>query len=115
MIKIVSLMYRNPALSQQEFEDYWRTVHVPVIKEAIPELVMYKGSFPLADPGPERPGGEFACDGIVELGFPDMATLERAMKSPAWSSPERDKSSRHLLDLERTTSMIVEEIDIPLG
>jgi hypothetical protein len=34
MIKVISMLYRNPALSPQEFREYWEKVHVPMVRAA---------------------------------------------------------------------------------
>jgi len=51
VIKIIAYLRRNPALSSQEFRDYWTNVHVPLIKSKLPSLRHYAGCFPLAVPG----------------------------------------------------------------
>ena len=114
MIKSVALCYRNPALTHEEFRDYWENTHVPLVKRSMPGLSLYKGSFPLSDFRPGQPVSAFDCDAIVELGFPDRETMDAAFHSKEFTSPERDASSRKLLDMDRTVSMIVEEIEVDL-
>jgi len=40
--------------------------------------------------------------------------MDAAFHSKEFTSPERDASSRKLLDMDRTVSMIVEEIEVDL-
>lgn len=115
MIKVVSHLYRNPALSPAEFRDYWENTHVPLIKSLLPGLVHYTGSFPVAADGPARPGSAIECDAIVELGFADLATMEREMGSDRFNSPERETSSARLMQLDKTRTILVEEIAVSLS
>jgi len=111
MIKVISMLYRNPALSPQEFREYWENVHVPLVRAALPGLVHYTGSFPIEDNRPWRPGTPLACDGVVELGWEDAATMARDMGSPEFNTPEREASSARLMDLDRIQTLVVEVVD----
>lgn len=114
MLKIVSLLYRNPALSPQQFREYWEQVHVPLVRAALPGLIHYSGSFPVGEAGSNRPGKAIDCDAVVELGFPDRATMERDMASPGFNTPEREASSARLMDLGRTQTLLVEDVNVDL-
>jgi hypothetical protein len=111
MIKVVSMLYRNPALSPAEFRSYWENTHVPMVRAALPGLVHYTGGFPVEDNRPWRPGGAIGCDAVVELGWPDAETMARDMGSPAFNTPERAASSAHLMDLDRIETVVVEVVD----
>ena len=115
MIKSVSLLFRNPALSPEEFRAYWENVHAPLVKRLLPGLVHYCGSFPVPGVGASPHGGGIECDGIIELGWPDLATMNRDMASPAFNTPEREASSARLMDLSRTMVRVVEEVKIDLS
>ena len=122
MIKSVTLLYRNPALTQEEFRDYWVNVHAPMVRAALPSLIVYNCGFPLADAGSggfdassEQFADGFECDAIVELGFSDHETMERELGEPAFNSPERLKSSSHLMDLPRCRMIVLDVVDIPLN
>jgi hypothetical protein len=111
MIKVISMLYRNPALSPQQFRDYWAKVHVPLVRAALPGLCHYTGSFPVADSRPWRPGAALGCDGIVELGWLDEASMVRDLGSPEFNTPERAASSATLMDLDRIQTVVVEVVD----
>lgn len=115
MIKVVSHLYRNPALTPEEFRAYWEGTHVPMIKSLLPGLIHYTGSFPVTAQGPARPGTAIECDAIVELGFADLATMEREMGSERFNSPEREASSARLMQVDKVRSILVEEIAVPLN
>ncbi len=114
MIKVVSLLYRNPSLTPAEFREYWETTHVPLIKSLLPSMTHYTGSFPVGTAGPDRPGTAIECDAIVELGFPDLETMEREMGSDRFNSPERETSSARLIQLDKTRTILVEEVVVRL-
>jgi uncharacterized protein (TIGR02118 family) len=105
VIKVISFLRRNPALSPEEFRHYWETVHVPLIKSRLPGLRHYAGCFPLA--GQTLP----EADAVVELGFDDVETMEREMSSPAFLDPVREASSARLLDLASVRNYLVEVVD----
>jgi uncharacterized protein (TIGR02118 family) len=111
MIKVISMLYRNPALSPQEFRDYWEKTHVPMVRAALPGLVHYTGSFPVEDTRPWRPGEAIQCDGIVELGWENAEAMARDMGSPEFNTPEREASSATLMDLDRIQTVVVEVVD----
>jgi uncharacterized protein (TIGR02118 family) len=108
MIKIISYIRRNPALSVEEFRAYWTDVHVPLVKSKLPGLRHYAGGFPLDVPG--RTLTE--ADAIVELGFDDIETMEREMNAPAFLDPVREASSARLMDVDATRSVVVEVADV---
>ena len=115
MIKSVSLLFRNPSLSPEEFRAYWEDLHAPLVKKLLPGLIHYCGSFPVPGADTSPHGEAIDCDGIVELGWPDMATMNRDMASPAFNTPEREASSARLMDISRTKVRIVEQVDVDLG
>lgn len=111
MIKVISMLYRNPALNPAEFRAYWEEVHVPMVRAALPGLVHYTGGFPVEDNRPWRPGSALDCDGIIELGWPDEETMVRDMGSPEFNTPEREASSARLMDIDRIQTVVVEVVD----
>ena len=114
LIKAVALLRRNPALTPQQFRDYWTNVHAPMVKKLLPHLIKYTGSFPSADPGSVRYVDRAEVDAVVELGFPDRETMEADMSAPAFQTEERQKSSAYLMDMAATRSVVMEEIVVPL-
>jgi uncharacterized protein (TIGR02118 family) len=115
MIKSIALIYRNPALSPEEFQAYWENTHVPMVRAALPGLCHYCGSFPLPGAGRGPYGDALDCDAVIELGWPDKATMKRDMTSPEFNTPEREASSGHLMDLARTRTITVEQVTVDLG
>ena len=114
MLKIVTLIRRNPALTPEEFRDYWTNVHVPMIKLRLPNLVAYRGSFPQSGVGTVDPDIETHYDAIVELGFADRAAMETDMNGPGFQATDRQESSARLMDLANTRALVMEEVEVPL-
>ena len=106
MIKIISLLRRNPNLSVEEFRTYWRDTHVPLVRSLLPGLRHYEGCFPL-----DGTLDKHDADAIVELAFDDRETMEREMNSAAFLCEERVRSSTHLLDLDSVRNILVETED----
>lgn len=115
MIKIVALIRRNPALTPEAFREYWTNVHVPMIKERLPGLVRYTGSFPINPTGTVDAAIAAGYDAIVELGFADRAAMEKDMNGPGFQAADREASSAQLMDLANTQAMVVEEVEVALG
>jgi uncharacterized protein (TIGR02118 family) len=111
MVKSIGLIRRNPAFTQEQFIDYWKTVHVPLVKKALPGLRSYVGLFPVkAKAATGIKDSEY--DAIIELGFDSVEALEAAMSNPAFMSQERQISSTKFMDMSRSESMMVEEVVI---
>lgn len=96
IVRAVGLVRRNPNLTPEEFKNYWLNIHVPMVKDKLPGLVLYTGSFPLAG----KTTGEFPLapyDAIVELGFESVDALHQALNSPGFMSEDRQISSARFL------------------
>lgn len=112
MIKIVALIRRRPDLEPKAFRAYWNDVHAPLVRERLPALIHYTGSFPLADAHGPVEVDAMQFDAIVELGFPDRAAMEADMSSNAFMAQDRRDSSAHFMDVRNSRAMVVEEIDV---
>ncbi len=86
MIKRASLLARKPGQTREEFLKHWLEVHAP-IAHGIPGIFKYtctvvtKSSFRKDGPEPM----EVEVDGIAEMWFTDQASLDMAVKSPAFA------------------------------
>ena len=113
MIKLVVLIVRNPDLTPQQFRNYWEEIHVPLIRERLPGLVKYTGGFAVDAPGVVDPVNVLdGYDAVVELGFPDLETMQRDMTSPEFLADERGASSAALMVVSKTRAMVVDELDL---
>jgi len=113
MIKVIGLVTRNPKVSPEEFRRYWEEVHVPLIHSMLPGLVKYIGSFRLNPEGGVDPATEIVgCDLVIELGFPDLETMQRDFSSDAYLYGKRTESGAYFMDLASIRSVLVEEVDV---
>jgi uncharacterized protein (TIGR02118 family) len=106
LIKRMSILRRRPDIDAARFREEWFGFHAeavarfPGIAGYTQNLVLERG----ADLFKPAPYEQVPIDGIVELWFPDKATLEAAFHSPA-----ADVSQRHALDfIAEITTFLVE-------
>ena len=59
MLKIVSLIRRNPALDPEAFRRYWQDIRAPLVRSRLPSLIRYTGAFPV-----EGAHGAVAVDAV---------------------------------------------------
>jgi uncharacterized protein (TIGR02118 family) len=82
MIKSLSLLTRKPHLSHDEFVRHWVTVHAP-LAHAVPGLRRYVQNHIVGERHrADIPTTDVAVDGVAELWFDDLATMQRANASP---------------------------------
>ena len=111
MVKYMSVICRPPGSNRQEVIDYWLNVHAPLVKTLLPGLRKYLISFALPSPLTNEPP---QFDGVVELYFDDMQSMQKALSSPGWQSAERKASSNKVIDYSRLQAFYVEEHVISL-
>lgn len=110
MYKVIALVRWTSGVSAEEFADYWKHVHAPLVRSTLPGLRKYVLN--VARPG--RGGEPPAYDGMVELHFDDHESAERALSSPEWLGDTRRASTDAFLDLESIVSIRAEEHIVPL-
>jgi len=64
MIKVMMMVKRKPGISKEEFYDYWKNVHGPLVAKSIPSLRKYVQNHFVETPGQEQEG-----DGIIEIWY----------------------------------------------
>lgn len=82
MIKSLSLLSRKAGITHEEFVRHWVEVHAPLAHD-VPGLRRYVLTHVLAErtrPDMARIEGE--VDGIAELWYDDLASMQRANASP---------------------------------
>jgi uncharacterized protein (TIGR02118 family) len=75
MIKAISLAYRKPSLTREEFSKYWLETHGPMAAKGFPGLRKYVQNHFIYVPGHEVEG-----DGIVEMWYDDIKAWDYSMK-----------------------------------
>jgi uncharacterized protein (TIGR02118 family) len=99
MVKIVEFLHRDEAYSHEEFLERWQGEHAEIAKE-LPGLESYSTSVPT---DPEKAD----YDGVLELGFEDMASLGAAFESEVGQELQAD--AEEFVDVGAGPRMIVEE------
>ncbi len=104
MVKLIYGINRKPGMSVEEFQGYWRETHGPIAAR-LPGIRRYVQCHTL----PELYTGENPppYDGVAEVWFEDMATLQQAMVSPELQAAREDE--RNFIDHSRTFFIVTEE------
>jgi uncharacterized protein (TIGR02118 family) len=76
MIKCFFMIKKKINFTQEEFLRYWKEKHGPLAAKAIPGLKKYVQYHPV-----EVPGVEFKIDGIAEIWWDNLQSLENYL---AW-------------------------------
>lgn len=106
MIKVVYCISRKPGLSVAEFARYWEQVHGPLGRR-IPGLRRLVQSHPVRHPeGMPAP----AFDGVAELWFDNLESLQDARRSAEWGASTADEAN--FIDGSRTALFLCEEREI---
>ena len=92
MIKTITLAYRKPGMTREEFNKYWLEKHGPLAAKSIPGVRKYVQNHFIS-----VPGREFEGDGIVEMWYDDVASFEKSYQyifnSPASKELAADASN----------------------
>ena len=82
MIKSLSLLTRKAGISHDEFTRHWVDIHAPMAR-AVPGLRRYVLTHVLAERfRPDIPSLEGEVNGIAELWYDDLESMQRANASP---------------------------------
>jgi uncharacterized protein (TIGR02118 family) len=106
-VKSMTFFHRKPGMPLDEFSDYWLNMHAPLVHRT-PGLIRYVQNHVLPETVTKlKP----MFDGVAELWWPDMASLQNAMKSPELSK-EQMKDSVNFTDVTTPKNMLCREIRI---
>ena len=110
MIKLTIWAVRKPGLSHAEFDTYWRERHGPLLRSVtdfsrhVRRYVQCHG----VDAGPAF-GQASDFDGIAELWFDDVETMNRAFAEPRYLEIIRPDELA-FVDIERCVAYVSEEL-----
>lgn len=110
MYKVIALVRRRSGITPEQFADYWKNVHAPLVRTTLPGLRKYVLNIVEIGRGGEPP----EYDGMVELHFDDRAAAEGALSSPDWLGDTRRSSTDEFLELDTIVSIRAEEYVVPL-
>ena len=117
MVKLVFCVKRQPHLSREEFQHYWRERHGPLVREAAAVLGVqrYVQVHTLTTPVNEGlrrgRGGPEEFDGVAELWFESLDALTAAGATPEGRAAGRRllEDERRFIDLARSPVWVAEE------
>jgi uncharacterized protein (TIGR02118 family) len=101
------MIKRRPDLTHEEFCEYWREKHGPLVASMVPWLTKYVQNHPLG-----TRGSEYEFDGIAEMWFEDFQEFRQFL---AWRKTGEAKA---LIDDEKEflgdglTGYVVEEYSV---
>ena len=114
MIKVVTLLFKRPDLSAEEFRDYYESHHRFLGEKYLsPHALKYIRRYPiLAGDGAETPG----FDVMMEVWFDNYYSMEAAMADMSTEAAQRElaEDEEQLFDRDRTQSFIVDECESDL-
>lgn len=105
MIKYVTVLSRRAGMSREEYSNYWKNTHAPILKE-IPGLMGYVQNHALED----LEGNEPPYDGFDELYFENQEAMEEALASSEGEATLGDIPN--FCDMGKTLGITVEEVKI---
>ena len=112
MVKLIVCAVRKAGMSHAEFDQYWRNQHAAVIK-SVPEFTRHVRRYVqchlASSDTPFLEGG--AYDGVAELWFDDVAAVNAAFTEPRYLEVIRADELK-FVDMERTVSLITEELEV---
>ena len=90
MIKLFFVLRRRPDVTPEQFHDYWKNTHGPLVAQ-VPGLVRYVQHHTMSIPRPEYASDDPPIDGIVETWWESMEAAERANRSPEFAAVMADE------------------------
>jgi uncharacterized protein (TIGR02118 family) len=103
MIKLVYCITKKSTLTYEEFFHYWKNIHGPV-GARIPGLRKLVQSHRLTIPCDQ---GVPDYDGMAELWFDNLESLQAARNSPQWKASTEDEAN--FIDSTKVASFISKE------
>ena len=117
MLKLIFCLRRQPHLSREEFQRYWREVHGPLVRQqaAVLRIRRYVQAHTLTDPLNDAlragRGSDEPFDGVAELWWDSRADLEAATGSEAGAAASRllFEDERRFIDHAHSPLFVAEE------
>ena len=105
MIKVISVVYKKPYISKEDFYRYWKDVHGPLVAQALPGMKKYVQNHLV-----QVPGYEYEGDGLIETWYDDVSAFQQDMaftRRPGAKSLGADAAK--ILDISKLKIWIVQE------
>ena len=115
MIARMGLLQKKPGLSDAEFRAHWRDVHGPLAAK-LPGLRRYHQNHVVdrEQRGIDYARGSHDFDGISELWFDDLPSMQRAFSSDLVEEVAADEAS-FIGDLKLVTAIQHQVVPVPKG
>ena len=94
-------------MNVEDFQHYWRTQHGPIVPKT-PGLRRYVQCHVLPETYQEGPP---VYDGVAELWWPDLTSLEKAAESPEFQV-EQLNDARKFVNVEQMEGFIADEVRV---
>jgi uncharacterized protein (TIGR02118 family) len=108
MIKVLGLLTRQPHLTHEQFVEHWLNTHGPLAL-AVPGIRRYVQSHIVGTrTRPDIPETDVDVDGIAELWYDDLDSMQRAAASPEMKRLTDDGA----LIISQIKTYIIEEKEI---
>jgi len=108
MIRVLGLLTRKPSLTHGAFVDHWLNIHGPLAL-AVPGIRHYVQSHITGThTRPDIPETTVEVDGVAELWYDDLESLQRAAASPEMKRLTDDGA----LIISQIKSYIIDEKEI---
>ena len=116
MFKVIILIARKPGMARADFIHHYETVHVPLVKRLVPQLIEYRrnyidpdGSFAMPDAAPTD------FDGFTEMWFHDRAGYEAmgALNADPVKGALLAEDAALFMDASKTRMFVVGEHGAP--
>jgi uncharacterized protein (TIGR02118 family) len=107
MVKLTCLVRRKPGMSPEEFHDYWRDRHGPLVASTRSgsHVIRYEQHHrPLHDYGPDDDGG---YDGVTEQWFESMDDYRAHIAEEDFATVWADLGN--FLDVDRLAFVVTED------
>ena len=114
MIKVVTLLFKKPDLTKDEFRDYYENHHRKLGEKYLaPHALKYVRRYPILT-GDDADAPEF--DVMMEVWFETYHAMEAAMGEMTTDAAQAELSTdeARLFDRDRTQSFIVDEFESDL-
>lgn len=117
MMKLSFCLRRRPGMDRQAFLAYWRETHAPLVRRHAQALGIRRYvqqhtlEGPLAAALAASRGGPEPFDGIAEIWWDDLASLERALAAPEARAASQAllEDEKKFIDLPRSPLWLSEE------
>ena len=103
MVKMVAFFKRQPGMSVEAFQTYWRTKHAEIVVK-MPGIRRYVQSHTLLA-GYRK--GEPVYDGVAEVWFDDTQAMRAVASTPAYAAVRADEPN--FIDVSTMGSIITDE------